>query len=95
MYQVVEREATFTTGTRTLAQQQENIQLAGNLSYRSGAEDKATMRNGAAAGGKWKVVEDDNFAVSTGNFSQNQFYPTAATNNMIGQTTLRRDDAAF
>jgi chromosome segregation ATPase len=79
MYQVVEREATFTTGTRT---QQENIQHAGNISYRSG-EDKMTMRNGGN-GGKWKVVEDDNFAISTGNFSQNQFYPTAATNQMIG-----------
>lgn len=89
MYQVVEREATFTTGTRT---QQENIQLAGNLSYRSG-EDKMTMRNaGGANGGKWKVVEDDNFAISTGNFSQNQFYPTAATNHMLGQTTIRRED---
>ena len=43
------------------------------------------MRNGgnaAAGGGKWKVVEDDNFALSTGNFSQNNFYPTAATHNM-------------
>jgi len=47
------------------------MQLAGNLSYRSGVDDKATLRNGVAAGGKWKVIEDDNFAISTGNFSQN------------------------
>ena len=68
---------------------------AGNTSFRSG-EDKATLHNGgAAAAGKWKVIEDDNFAVSTGNFSQNQFYPTAASNNMLGQNTIRRDDAGF
>ena len=95
MYQIVEREATFTTGIRT--QQQENVQLAGNLSsFRSG-DERTTLRNGVpVAGGKWKVIEDDNFAVSTGNLSQgNQFYPTAATNNIIGQTTIRREDGAF
>lgn len=68
MYQIVEREATFTTGIRT--QQQENVQLAGNLSSFKSGDERTTLRNGVpVAGGKWKVIEDDNFAVSTGNFS--------------------------
>ena len=72
--------------------------MVGNLSYRSGpADEKQTLRVAGGAGanhGKWKVIEDDNFAISTGNFSQNQFYPTGATTmGLAGQnTTIKRTE---
>ena len=68
-----------------------------NLSYGGPSknnENNPTLRVGGGVAGKWKVIEDDNFAISqsTGNFSQNQFYPTMASGQAAGGSTLRRND---
>lgn len=102
MYQVVEREAVFSTATAGTTRgllQQENVPV--NLSYAgpsSEIDNKPTLRVGgglAAGAGKWKVIEDDNFAISqsTGNFSHNQFYPTMASGNAAaGGSTIKRNE---
>jgi hypothetical protein len=90
MYQVVEREAVFNAGGK----QQENVPSNGNVSYRSqtAPEEKTTLRmNGGIGGGKWKVVEDDNFSYSGGPLFQN--IPTVI-NPMGGPTMKRNEEAA-
>ncbi len=65
MYQVVEREAVFSTATAGTTRgllQQENVPV--NLSYGGDNENKPTLRVGGGVAGKWKVIEDDNFAIS-------------------------------
>jgi hypothetical protein len=44
--------------------------------------------NGGVGGGKWKVVEDDNFSYSGGPFFQN--IPTVI--NPLGGPTMKRND---
>lgn len=89
MYQVVEREAVFNAGGK----QQENVPSNGNVSYRShtAPEEKTTLRmNGGIGGGKWKVVEDDNFSYSGGPLFQN--IPTVI--NPLGGPTMKRNEEA-
>lgn len=60
MYQIVERDAVFTTTHR----HQENI----NSSNQSVDDNRATLRVGGASVGqsKWKIVDDDNYVSSNG-----------------------------
>ena len=69
MYQVVEREAVFTSSGRL---QENNVNTANYRATASTANDnKSTLRLDGGIGGipgKWKNVDDDNF--SSGAFQQ-------------------------